>query len=221
MKQVKVCREDLLVFVPDALNLIITLANDLRQCSNSGNGAIPFAKIRIQLYGFISTLCSTLGSNGGMEYIATTLIPLLVSDFLPPKTGVKLAAVSKKKASKKEQRLATRSDAETREGLQQKSVDKMSTALAVASLSCLGEVFKASGIFLKKSVHKNVQSILVGLCTEMQLERGISTALGSFQSPAARAALYSALLEVVTGTHPKWPAPVQFAIKIFQQGDLS
>ena len=118
---VKVSREDLLLFIPDALNLIVGLCNELRQCSHPANGSIPFAQVRIQLYGFISTLCSVLGPNSGMEFIANVLIPLLVSDFLPSKAGVKLAAVSKKSVSKKQQRLATRSDAETREGLQQKS----------------------------------------------------------------------------------------------------
>ena len=79
MFQVKVSREDLLLFIPDALNLIVSLCNELRQCSHPSNGSIPFAQVRIQLYRFISTLCSVLGPNSGMEYIANVLIPLLVS----------------------------------------------------------------------------------------------------------------------------------------------
>ena len=216
--QVKVCREDILLFVPEALNLIAALSNDLRQCTNPANGSIPFSEVRIQLYNFVSTLCSVLGSNSGAEYIAPVLIPLLVGDFLPAKTGVKLAPLSKNRPSKKQQKTATRSDAETRESLQQKSVDKMSASLAVASLTCLSDVFRSNGVFLRKSTHKNVQCILIGLCSEVQLERGVAASFGVLGSTAVRLALYSALLEVVVGSHPKWPAPIQYAIKIFQQG---
>ena len=99
------------------------------------------------------------------------------------------------------------------------SADNMATALTIASLNCLGELFKSCGVFLRKSLHKNVQCILIGLCTEVQAEKGIKTSFLNFKASGARSALYNTLLEVVLGSHPKWPAPTQYALKIFEQGE--
>ena len=99
------------------------------------------------------------------------------------------------------------------------SADNMATALTIASLNCLGELFKSCGVFLRKSLHKNVQCILIGLCTEVQAEKGIKTSFLNFKASGARTALYNTLLEVVLGSHPKWPAPTQYALKIFEQGE--
>jgi hypothetical protein len=148
----------LLLFVPDLLNLIVTLSNDFRQCSNPGKGAHPFSQVRIQLFSLTSTLCSTLGPNSGVEFIAQVIVPFVVADFLPPKAGVKLVAAPKSSAKQKN---GSRSHAA--ENLQQKTTDKDSAALANAALTCLAEIFKSCGVFLRKSLHKNVQCILVSI----------------------------------------------------------
>ena len=196
--------------VPDILNLVVTLTNDLRQCSKPSDSSIPFSKVRVRLYELISTLCSSLGSNSGVEYIANILVPLVVADFLPPKTGIKL--VSAPKSNTKQKNGARNGNTES---LQQKSFGKDKAALAFAGLTCLADMFKSSGVFIRKSLHKNVSCILIGLCSEVQSEAKPS---GVFSQSKVRFALYNALLEVLVSSHPKWPAPVQFAIKIFQKG---
>jgi hypothetical protein len=131
--------------------MLIALVNDFRQCTDPENGGAPFGQVRCKLYGLVSILCSTLGPNSGVEFVAANLVPFVVAYFLPPKSGVKLAASSK---SGKQQKDSKGGKAEL---LHQKSPNLSSPELATASLTCLADVFKACGVFLRKSLHKNVQ----------------------------------------------------------------
>ena len=197
--------------------MVVSLTNDLRQCSKPSDSCIPFSQLRVQLYKLVSTLCSSLGSNSGVEFVANVLVPLVVADFLPPKAGIKLVSAPKPKSNSKQKNIGGARSGNP-EALQQKSSGKDKVALAVASLTCLADIFKSGGVFIRKSLHKNVSCILIGLCTEVQSE---TKPTGVFGQPGVRFALYNALLEVLISSHPKWPAPVQFAIKIFQKGKLS
>lgn len=77
-----------------------------------------------------------------------------VSEFLPPKSEVRLAPASNK--SKKSKPAENGSDVKS---LYRKSPPSLS--LIISSLNALSNIFEASGPLLKKGIHKNVQLILV------------------------------------------------------------
>lgn len=151
-----------------------------------------------------------VGPNSGVQYIAQILIPFTVAEFLQPKASVKLVSVSKPNAKQKNGARASQNE----NNVQPKSLQTDAAKLAVSSLTCLAGIFKSSGTFLRSSVHKNIQCILIGLCSEMQAEKS------TFVDPEVRLAIYNTLLEVLVSHHPKGPVPLRIAIKLFQQGSI-
>ena len=73
----------------------------------------------------------------------------------------------------------------------------------------------AVGPLLKVPAHQATQQLCVGLLLE--LERA-TTPPPPYDRAGCRAALYRLLRALVADPHPAWPAPLQFAVRLFAHG---
>ena len=215
--------EDLVLFVPEFLKLVLQGFGDIRQIGGIRQyGQKAFTLMKISLYKLVIVLCDTFGAGLGLENYATELIPFIISDFIPSNETITLTVTgaTKNQTGKKQKKKSSSQYFGGQIPTHVKVANDSNSSLVSTSLAALSAVFVACGAFISQSCHKNVQCCILALCLELQ-RCNVGGRPIPFDDPECRRCLYQSLFDLVFNTHPRWPAPFRYAFHIFHLGYLN
>ncbi|XP_070537818.1 proline-, glutamic acid- and leucine-rich protein 1-like isoform X2 [Ptychodera flava] len=189
-----------------------------RDASNSQE--LPYGVLRAQCYTVLHTWLSSVGAASLIDTNTDKLIQFLVGDIEPKQDNTKLNTSKstdfesgKKKKKKKKQGVF---DVAGQLTGQQKINPLANHQVTCAALTALTSYLQVQGTALKPSVHRDIHSIIVPLLLTVQ--QNPANPPIPYSCHKSRQWLYRLLLACLLVPHPRWPPPLQCAVKIFSVG---
>lgn len=200
---------DLLPELAIILHFCLHILDNTKSQYDSLTSLKSFEDLKVIIYELLITLNDKLGAASGFDITFKQFIPLILRDITPFKASWSLQSSSKKGKGKKGYQGLS--------GIKSQQVGSSNPKSCEAALKCIKSIFNASGGLLPPEVHKDVQSLVLALCLEVQQHQS-SFRPAPYDHHLCRIQLYGTLIALIQNFHLKWPSPIQMGIQIFSQG---
>ncbi|TRY67778.1 hypothetical protein TCAL_16929 [Tigriopus californicus] len=200
---------DLLPDLALILNFGLHILDNTKSQYDSLTTLKSFEDLKVATYELLITLSDKLGAAAGFDITFKQFVPLILRDLTPFKASWSLQSGSKKSKGKKGYQGLS--------GIKSQQVGSSNPKSCEAALRCVKSIFDASGGLMPPQVHKDVQSLVLALCMEVQQHQA-SFRPAPYDNYSCRVQLYRTLITLVQNFHPKWASPLPISVQIFRQG---
>ncbi|EFX80838.1 hypothetical protein DAPPUDRAFT_303887 [Daphnia pulex] len=214
---VAVCRSQLLTRATTVMNLFVQVLQwtftplDRRRVGVER----PYGKLRSQVYRNLCLWVAASRSACGLGKCVDVLFSQLLSDILVHRDTVQLLTVNPPSNGKTTKKGKKKMD--TPGVILQKDDLKANADVCQMALQCLSTILLCCGPRIKPTIHKEVQEIVLSILVEIMNGAELNTIL-PYNDPRCRAGLYQLLEKLVLCPSPQWPAPLNYASAVLNNG---
>ncbi|KAM4749195.1 proline-, glutamic acid- and leucine-rich protein 1 [Rhinophrynus dorsalis] len=176
----------------------------------------PYSSLRATVYHVLERWVTICGVSSGVllgpAHHAEVLLTHFLSDITPPTDSIKISGFVQ--LGSKKQKVSEVGDGEFRG--HSKREPNANSELCSAALKGLCAIILHFGSAIKEDTHRRLQELSIPLL--IRLQQGTDQWLGPYASSECRKELYRLLLCLTLNPHPRLPAPLHCAIRIFRGG---